>query len=250
MKWGRIGLGLVGLWLLTSTASAQDASVAEASGDDAARVQFQRGQEAFEDARYEEALDFFWQAYGTSRKGELLYDIGLTADRLQRDEEALEAFRRYLAETENPVRRVEVERRVAALEMAIAVHEASTAALEEAEMRYDSLAKSNAAELAAAERKRRSALVGGSVLLAAGAVGVGAMTWGLLKGGSCDERAGGAETCVGEQSTSSWAWVYGGAGAAAMVGGLTWMVIGGKRVGSTETRLSFSPTGVSVRGRF
>lgn len=245
MKRGRMGLWLLGFWLLTLAASAQEASV-----EDTAKLQFQRGQEAFEAAHYEEALQWFWEAYGTSHKGELLYDIGLTANRLQRDEEALEAFRRYLSETKDPVRRAEVEQRVAALETSIAVHEASTAALEEAEIRYETLAKNNAAELAAAERKRRVALVGGSVMIAAGALGVSAMTWGLLRDGSCDERAGTAGSCVGEQSTTGWTWVYGGVGAAAMVGGLTWMVIGGKRIESSETQLSFSPTGVMVRGRF
>ena len=263
MKWGQIGLWALGLLAWAAMASADEVpgeqmtdaaqNAGEASplpAEQLAKEHFRRGREAFDAAEYEDALHWFWEAYGVSQLGELQYNIGLTANRLQRDEEALEAFRRYLKEAKEAGRRTEVERRVAALERSIAVREASTAALEDAEMRYETLAKKAADDRATAERKRRIALLGGSMLLAGGAVGLGAMTWGLVKDGGCDERVGEAEACVGEESTTTWAWVYGGLGAAAMVGGITWLVVGGKRVDERATEISFSPMGVSVRGRF
>jgi len=61
--------------------------------DTAARQYFERGREAFEQADYESSLVYFRHAYRLSGRGELQYNIGVAADRLQREEEALEALR-------------------------------------------------------------------------------------------------------------------------------------------------------------
>ena len=65
------------------------AAAQETPDDAAAREHFQRGREAFEQTEYEEALTEFRDAYRLSGRGQLQYNIGVTADRLQRHEEAL-----------------------------------------------------------------------------------------------------------------------------------------------------------------
>src|SRR5690606_23247847 len=50
-----------------------------------------------------------------SGRAELLYDIGVTADRLDRLEEAIEAFEGYLASVPDARNRAEVEQRLASI---------------------------------------------------------------------------------------------------------------------------------------
>lgn len=78
-----------------------------------ARTAFLQGSEAYTEARYGEAMRLFRRAYELSGRAALLYNIGLTADRLRDDAAAVEAFERYLASGED-ARRDEVERRLAA----------------------------------------------------------------------------------------------------------------------------------------
>ena len=70
--------------------------------------------------RYEQALTYFRLAYEASPHPELLYNIALSADRLRRDAEALEAYRAYLAGTDAPRHAAAVQARIALLEQALA----------------------------------------------------------------------------------------------------------------------------------
>lgn len=81
-----------------------------------ARALFEAGRVAFEAASYEDALRHFRDAFELSGRTALLYNIGVAADRLRRDREALEAFERYLAEApaDSP-QRPDVEVRVRVL---------------------------------------------------------------------------------------------------------------------------------------
>jgi hypothetical protein len=90
-------------------AAAQDA-------DRKARSLFQQGKQAYEDGNYRDAWDYFRQAYLLSKRPELLYNVGQSADRLRMDREALAAFRLYLKKLPNADNRREVENRVRALE--------------------------------------------------------------------------------------------------------------------------------------
>jgi tetratricopeptide (TPR) repeat protein len=65
-------------------------------GTQQARALFEAGRAAFEAAQYEDALQHFRQSYRISGRSALLYNIGVSADRLGRDAEALEAFEGYL----------------------------------------------------------------------------------------------------------------------------------------------------------
>jgi tetratricopeptide (TPR) repeat protein len=88
-------------------------------GEEEARARFVAGRIAFGEGRYEDALADFTRAYELSGKPELLYNIGHTADRLRHDEEALEAFERFLELMPEHEARDEVERRVAVLRVEV-----------------------------------------------------------------------------------------------------------------------------------
>ena len=71
-------------------------AAAQSSADEEAHVHFEAGRVAFSRGRYESALASFQEAYELSQRPALLYNIGTTFDRLRRDQEAIEAFERFL----------------------------------------------------------------------------------------------------------------------------------------------------------
>ncbi len=119
---------------------AMPASAQPIADDAAAREYFNAGRAAFDQADYESALTYFRHAYRTSGREALLYNIGIAADRLQRDKEALEAFEQYLDRAEKPPREAEVRTRIEALKKSIAEKEATERALTEAKLRYQRVA--------------------------------------------------------------------------------------------------------------
>jgi len=84
--------------------------------DSDARALFNLGQAAFDQGRFQAAIDYFQQAYDLSHRPQLLFNIGQAADRLRDDRRALAAFEGFLAQvpespTHSPTRaRVEVLR--------------------------------------------------------------------------------------------------------------------------------------------
>jgi tetratricopeptide (TPR) repeat protein len=123
-SWWCGSLALCG-WLLTAGASAQQraggaAAHVETQDEGVARGLYQAGKAAYEAGRYEQALGYFEQAYEQSKRPRMLYNIGQAADRLRRDERALEAFREFLRVLPDDPVREEVEMRIAALERAVA----------------------------------------------------------------------------------------------------------------------------------
>jgi tetratricopeptide (TPR) repeat protein len=223
------------------------ASAQETADDAAAREYFERGRSAFEQADYEGALVYFRHAYRLSGRAELQYNIGVAADRLQREQEALEAFEYYLEETDDPTREAEVRGRIEALQQSIAEKEATKRALLEAAIRYETIVQDDAAS----DRPRvpTSAIIGGSALAAFGIAGVAAMSVALAKDGSCTNEFAGQ--CTTQSSATAWTWVYGGIGIAALAGSATWFAVTSRRSKDRRTtRVSVSPTGVKVSGKF
>lgn len=216
--------------------------------DAAARERFELGRAAFEQTDFEEALVHFREAYRLSRRGQLQYNIGTTADRLQRDEEALEAFQRYLAETANPTRDQEVRARMATLRDSIEERKQRERALvEAAAVRYESAVAEDPTE----RRVPKSAIIGGSILAAAGVAGVATLGVGLARHDQCLERdTNGA--CLTEQARSPWSAVYGAVGIAALAGSVTWLVVSSRRSKDKNraTAWRLTPTGVMVSGSF
>lgn len=232
------------LWM--GTLGGAQAAAQSTPDDAAAREYFERGRNAFEQADYEAALVYFRHAYRLSRRGELQYNIGVAADRLQREEEALEAFQHYLKETENPTRQAEVRERIAALQRSIAEREATKRALEEAKVQYK---PPQSSEVADGARIKTSAIAGASALAALGVAGIAAMGVGLARDGSCADSLDGR--CVTEHAATAWTWVYGGVGIAALAGSAAWLTVSAKKqkkARKTEVRLS--PTQILLRGSF
>jgi ribosomal protein L29 len=249
---------LVVLWLGLVLAASGGPSfprsaVAQTDADDvAARHHFLQGRDAFNATEYETALYHFQEAYRLSERGRLQYNIGVTASRLRRDEEALTAFQRYLREVENPSRAQEVRKRIVALETAIAHEKEQRAkALAEA-MRYRVVEEAAASEPHDAARERKvpkSAIIGGSVLGAVGVAGVTTMGISLGRSGSCIEEVSGE--CVSKRAASPWTAVYGAIGIAALAGSATWLVVSSRRAKrERETAWMLGPTGVTVAGTF
>lgn len=119
------------------------------SEQDAARAAFKDGRIAFERGRYAEALERFEHAYSLSGESELLYNIGIAADRIREDERALEAFEQYLKEAPAGSQREQVRMRV------VALREARARKREEAQEDRDAVFAPTPAEVAAASVRER-----------------------------------------------------------------------------------------------
>lgn len=109
------------------------APTASADVDQEARAIFDAGAIAYEAGRYENALANFEHAYELSHRPELLYNIGLTAEHLRRDDRAVAAYEQYLAELPNGANRAAVESRLAVLRQAVAEREETERRLREAQ---------------------------------------------------------------------------------------------------------------------
>ena len=123
-------LAIAALCLHASPACAQTDGAAQTSDaqDDEARALFTAGRVAFADGRFADALEHFRRSHELSGRPELLFNIGSAADRLRRNEEALEAFRGYLREVPDASNRPSVEARIEVLERAVATDAAAAAA--------------------------------------------------------------------------------------------------------------------------
>lgn len=83
---------------------------------------------AYTAGNYEDALGYFNRSYQLSNRPKLLYNIGQAADRLRRDQEALDAFKEYLTQVPDAPNRFEVENRIKALEKFVENEKAAEAA--------------------------------------------------------------------------------------------------------------------------
>lgn len=131
-------------FLFTLLAVTALSGVAAAQDLERARVAFEQGRVAYEAGDFETALTRFQEAHQITGAPEILYNVATAADRLRRDEVALEAYRGYLAARPGSEDRASVEARIRVLERQIA-----DAQREEEER--------GAAERAAAEREAAAA---------------------------------------------------------------------------------------------
>lgn len=88
--------------------------------DREARALYEAATIAFEEARYESAAESFARAYALTGRPELLFNQASCAERLRRDREAIDFYRRYLEAIPDASNRDYVERRVHTLEATIA----------------------------------------------------------------------------------------------------------------------------------
>jgi tetratricopeptide (TPR) repeat protein len=250
MRWSRMAWVVVGMFGLVGSVGAQpqvDEAARSEAEDAAAREQFVLGRAAYRGAHYDAALAHFRRAYELSGRSALLYNVGISADRLGNDEEAIEAFEKYLEETPDPSREQEVQERLAFLRLK----------LEEMRRKEQLAADAAAREATAApmeapsgRKVSRSAIIGGSVLGAVGVAGVAIMAVGLSQNGACVETdsSGG---CTSERATTAWTTVYGSIGIAALAGSALWFGMGHRRANRERaTTWNISPSGVMVSGTF
>ncbi len=254
----RVALGLavlapLGLGL-TRTASAQDAPVEEARG------LFEAGRAAFDAGRYEEALGYFERSYELSEAPELLYNIGHTAERLRRDERAIEAFERFLEARPDAEGRAAIEVRIANMRAAVAEREASDAAREEAEREAAAERERAAAAVAATESESQAsseAGIGGWVVAGIGGAAAiaGAVLLGLAESQAAVVRDAPANTpwsdVAGAHADADTFGIAGavllGVGGAALVAGLIWGVI--ELPGDADAEVAFGASHVLIQGR-
>jgi len=98
--------------LLAIMALAQPTFADSPSDAEIALHYFAAGREAFDQARYEEALVAFRTAARLAPRAELDYDIGLCAERLGHRDEAIEAYERFLRGDHDGVSGADVEVRL------------------------------------------------------------------------------------------------------------------------------------------
>ena len=136
MHWGtwRRVWGLLGVfWLLLCAGASAQATTSAGDSvpsdhDREARFLFEAGRTAYDAGRYQESLDHFQRAYELSQRAALLYNVGQAADRLRKDELALDAFERYLAALPEADNRPAVEERIRVLRQVLQEKQAAAAA--------------------------------------------------------------------------------------------------------------------------
>lgn len=77
--------------------------------------QYTEASRAWHDGRYEDALRLFSALYEQTHRPELFYDLGVTYERLDRLEEAIDAFQSYVDALPMARNRMQVENRIASL---------------------------------------------------------------------------------------------------------------------------------------
>lgn len=205
--------------------------------DREARMLFEAGQTAFEDGRFSNALDYFERAYELTARPELLYNVGVSAERLRMDERAVSALRQYLEEAPNVENRSSIESRIAILE------------------------RSQSAP-AETEADATSPGPGASPWILVGVGAAIAIAGGALVGAAMGHR----NRVENSEAGSSWSEVEAsagqvaplsgigfatlGLGGAMVVGGLLWWGLASRSPDEEDTQVSFGFGSVAVRGSF
>lgn len=162
-----------------SPAAGQDSSdgLAEARQQEA-RALFQAAQVAYDAGRFEAALERFTEAYTLSHRPQLLYNIGLAAERLARRSEALAAYETYLQQHPSASNRDEVAGRIRSLEIALEADGSAQASGDQASHEFspgsvargaEQRARANREATTAPETRRRRRRLG--IGIGAGAAG-------------------------------------------------------------------------------
>ena len=110
-------------FVLAAGASAQQGDAGAVDPEEqmrAAREAFEAGTRAYEAGLFEEALASFQRSYALTASPDLLYNIATVADRLRRDQEALEAYETYLRLRPEAEDREHIEGRIAVLRTSVA----------------------------------------------------------------------------------------------------------------------------------
>jgi len=216
-----------------------------AASDQSAQEVFGLGRQAMEDGRFTEAARYFERAYELSPRPELLYNIGMAHERANQPEQAIAFFERYLASGEDVQRRTEVDERLRVLR--------ATADEGEGEPGEPAVTTEQA------EPSGRSVL-GPVIVMGTGValLGAGIVFLGLASSSANTVTAAAGmdvywDTVAGDaadaETFSALGAVFLGVGAAAIVGGVVWLIAGGGD-DEEDIAVSIAPNGALVRGRF
>lgn len=263
----------------TSLAAAQDVDQARM---ELARAEYNAGSAAYEEGRFEEALQHFREAHRLTDNPDILYNVATVADRLRQDGLALDAYRGYLDARPNAEDRTQVEARISVLTEQIAAREreeearaaaereAAAQAAAEREAAERELAEREAREQALREQLREASSEGPGVapwIVAIGG-GVAAITGGIFVGLAAADQACVSDPsgCVQDPENPTWAevsagheraptyqvvgWTLIGVGAAAAAAGVIWMIVASPDAESEEVSAHLTPMGMQLRGRF
>lgn len=194
-----------------------------------ARALFEAGLLAFQNSRFEDALERFNRAFELSGREELLFNVGIAADRLRRDDIAIDAFERFLESDPPADYRRQAEARLEFLrrEVAEAETETETEAPVEADPEPVPIQPEEPSESASSEpvpippeAPDDEAGAGPWVL---GGVGLG-MT--VLGGGLLGGALAASNAVTGVSDGDSWDEVSGRADRGPVLQGLGWAALG------------------------
>ncbi|MFK7984671.1 MAG: tetratricopeptide repeat protein [Sandaracinaceae bacterium] len=256
--------------LLVSAGPVSSARAQDATPMDEARTAFETGRIAYEDGRFEEALEAFQRAHELTQSPDILYNIGTVADRLRRDQLALDSYRGYLEARPDSPDRTQVEARVEVLDRQIRA-EVEASAAREAAREADARALREAEEAARLAEEQQLAMpppfepspvpwvlvaTGGAVLV----TGVALVVVASIDAACVSDPTG----CVEEDTAPRWEEVAGaydripvfqgvggtliGVGAVAAGVGLVWGLTQGGD--DRSVALQVGPGSISVRGSF
>lgn len=215
--------------------AAQEAPTAsQESTDREARALFDAGSVAFTEGRYESALRHFENAYALSPRPGMLFNIATTYDRLHRDAEALDYFRRYLAATEAP-NRADVEARIQELEAAQAALGTPTPPVPATTEHNDDMTPI-------------ALLISGGVLVIGGAA---TLAFGLMDASAVESAMDVPYSDIRAQYER--APILEGVGGAALGVGVALVLVGGLTLSlasTSETHVSLTPSGLQIDGTF
>jgi tetratricopeptide (TPR) repeat protein len=238
--------GAIALALVSHAApcAAQDPTPAEQE----ARAIFEAGRVAFDAARYEDALRHFRHAYQISPRPALLYNIGVAADRLRRDSEALEHFERYLREAPaDAPQRADALARVEILRRTLPPVDLPDRP-DDADPEEDPITPSPSGfdSLGAWLTIGGGALVlaGGVTMLALGQMDAERVE-GASVGTSWADVSDAADRGVWMRTTG---WVLSAVGLAVAAFGVSWILVGESSAESAHAELGIGPNGISLRG--
>lgn len=105
---------------IVAQAQTEGAPAEAAPDSEEARGLFLAGRAAYDEGRFEDALERFEESYRISGRAELLFNVGLAAERARRDERALEAYEGYLEAVPDSPNRANVEGRIRSIRLSLA----------------------------------------------------------------------------------------------------------------------------------
>jgi tetratricopeptide (TPR) repeat protein len=104
------------LWLIFASSLAFAQAAPTANDQEAAKAHFMAGSAYYEQANYSDAVKEFTEAYRLSQRPDLLYNIALAYERLEKWDDAIDALQKYLRDKPDAQDRAIIQTRIDNLE--------------------------------------------------------------------------------------------------------------------------------------